>query len=138
MLQTCLGAEPHVKGHTFLPDDLTSDHEVWAVLSDQSGRVIAMGGLANENDVGDVELVGLCVNERCRKRGYGTMIVRSLVQFLNNTCRLHQLRCEVYEFKEGAIQFYRKTGFVPIGDPISEEHGSKIQCLRYKVVLTSS
>ncbi len=136
MLQTCLGNEPHVKGHSFSHDDLTSGHEVWAVLSDESERVIAMGGLADENDVGDIELVGLCVHERCRRRGYGTMILQSLVQYLNITSRLHQLRCEVYEFRKGSIQFYRKTGFVPFGVPVIQEHGCRIKSLRYKVVLS--
>lgn len=89
-------------------DELNSIH---ALMLDDSGKGVAAGRLVlNSDEEGQVR--SMAVAQEFQNKGLGTKIL----QHLEEEGRKKKFKHIILDAREGAVNFYKKNGYVPEGD----------------------
>lgn len=95
-----------------LKDELTNDTARFYVLRDKENL---LGYIGANNVCGEVYITNVAVNENCRGKGYGKMLVNHLLKQSELEDALF-VTLEVRESNENAIGLYENCGFKKIGE----------------------
>lgn len=95
-----------------LREELTNDTARFYVLRDNEKL---LGYIGANNVMGEVYITNVAVNENCRGKGYGKMLVNHLVKQSEAEDALF-VTLEVRKSNENAIALYKKCGFQRVGE----------------------
>ena len=114
-------------GHPFLAEQVLQEQS--RIVRDTyfpqaENWVIEHGGIKGFIGLIGNHIGGLFVAPAAHGQGFG----RSLVEHASG--RLGSLTVEVYEQNEGAIAFYRRCGFAPVGRKERDDEGRPLPLLR--------
>lgn len=95
-----------------LREELTKADARFYVLRDNEKL---LGYIGANNVMGEVYITNVAVNENCRGKGYGKMLVNHLVKQVEAEDALF-VTLEVRKSNENAIALYKKCGFQRVGE----------------------
>ena len=97
---------------TSLRDELTNETARFYVLRDTKEL---LGYIGSNNICNEVYITNVAVNENCRGKGYGKILVNHLIK-QSELERAFFITLEVRKSNENAIKLYEKCGFKLIGE----------------------
>lgn len=105
----CFGE--HAWSENLLKNEIGDPKKHYFVLR-ECGQVVAYGGFCQVLDEGDI--MNICVDEKHRKKGYATKILRSFFD-VADTLGLTAFTLEVRVSNDAARRLYEKNGFHFVG-----------------------
>lgn len=98
---------------SMMRDSLLAAHcQVWGVLDDNSGELIAYGVISIILD--EVELLTIGVSQHHRRQGYGRLLLGFLMD-KSRESKAEQIFLEVPVSNKGAVSLYSQFGFEKTG-----------------------
>jgi len=87
-----------------------------AIVKLDNDELIGNASLFNIDHIRRIAITGLFIGPvEERNKGYGTEVLRLLVDYGFNYLNLHNIMLNVWSFNEAAIACYKKVGFKEIG-----------------------
>lgn len=88
----------------------------FAIVDLETDKLIGNCGFEDINQIRRTATIGLFIgDEEHRSKGYGTQILKLLLDYGFNYLNLNNIMLEVFSFNERAIKTYTKLGFKEIG-----------------------
>jgi len=81
--------------------------------------------------------LSLLIAPEYQKKGYGTDVIKTLINYTFNSMNLHRLEAEVIEFNEASIKLIEKLGFIKEGTlrEAKYSNGSYYDIYRYGLLI---
>ena len=88
----------------------------FSIVTKDKEKLIGTCSLMNINNINQTAEVGILIGEEsARGKGYGTEVLKIILDYGFNTLNLHNIYLGVYSFNEQAISCYKKVGFKEAG-----------------------
>ena len=98
----------------YIESKKNNDYDFSIVLNDDT--IIGNISLMHVDLVSGKATLGIFIgDEKNRNKGYGTEAIKLIVDYGFNILRLHNIDLNVFDFNEGAIKSYEKSGFKEYG-----------------------
>lgn len=88
----------------------------FSIIKQENNKLIGSCGIEDINEINRTGTVGIFIGDKEeREKGYGTEVIRLLLDYGFNYLNLHNIKLNVFSFNERAIACYKKCGFKECG-----------------------
>ena len=96
----------------WMESTLKEGRYIFAIVNKENDELIGNCGFDNINHRNRKGTIGIFIgNEKHRNKGYGTEVIKLLLDFGFNYLNLNNINLFVFSFNERAIECYKKAGF---------------------------
>lgn len=101
---------------SFLENVEKSGDYIFAIILKDGNKLIGNCGIHNYNSVNRTATLGIFIGEEeYRSKGYGTEVIKLLIDYGFNILNLNNIDLKVFSFNERAIACYKKCGLKEYG-----------------------
>lgn len=105
----------------YLANTFNSKQYFFSIIKLENDEMIGTVSLEDVNFIDRIATLGIFIGEKEeRNKGYGTEAIKLLLDYSFNYINLNNIKLDVMEFNERAIQCYKKCGF--------KEYGRRRKC----------
>ena len=88
----------------------------FAIIESKTDKLIGSCGIDEINNIRRTATLGIFIgDDEARNKGYGTEVIKLLLDFGFNYLNLHSIQLHVMAFNKRAIRCYEKGGFKEVG-----------------------
>lgn len=100
----------------FENENTKEDTITFCIIENNNNKLIGNCSIHEINNINKTATLGIFIgDEEARNRGYGTEVIKLLLDFGFNYLNLHSIQLHVMSFNKRAIRCYEKCGFKEVG-----------------------
>ena len=98
-----------------------NEEAVFAIVRLEDDKMIGSAGIESIDHLNGIGTLGIFIGDKeCRNKGYGTEVVKMLLEYSFKYLNLNNIKLDLMEFNERALACYKKCGF--------KEYGRRRKC----------